>query len=45
MKLLKGQVDLAALDLTLQRKQILGPLGYLVKGVWWTIEKLFILRN
>ena len=45
IKSLKGQVDLATIDLTLARKKILGPLGYLVKGVLWTVEKLFVIRD
>ena len=24
--------------------RILGPLGYLGKGAWWLIEKLFVIR-
>jgi hypothetical protein len=44
-KALKGQVDLATIDLTLERKIILGPLGYLFKALGWGIEKLFVLRR
>jgi hypothetical protein len=45
MKALKGQVDLAAIDLTLERRPIYGPLGYFFKGLWWGIEKLFVIRE
>lgn len=45
MKSLKGRADFASLDLTLSRKQILGPLGYLFKGLFWGIEKLFVIQN
>ena len=45
IKLLKNQVDLATVTLSLERKTVLGPLGYLFKGVWWGVEKLFVLRD
>ena len=50
IKSLKGKVDLATLDLTFvlkeeKPKKILGPLGLLFKGVFWTIEKLFVIRE
>lgn len=45
MKSLKGKADYATIHLTLERKPILGPFGYLCKGVWWGVEKLFIIRR
>ena len=50
IKSLKGTVDYATLDLSIRQevekpKKILGPLGYLFKGVFWTIEKLFVIRD
>ena len=45
MKALKGQVDYATLSVHLTRKPILGPLGYAAKGIWWVIEKLFVIRR
>lgn len=42
---MKGQVDYATITLSLERKAILGPLGYLFKGLWWGVEKLFVIRN
>jgi len=45
MKALKGQVDLATLELTLDRKEILGPLGAAFKAIGWGIEKLFVIRE
>lgn len=45
MKALAGQIDYAALNVTFHRKPILGPLGYIVKGAWWVIEKLFVIRH
>jgi hypothetical protein len=45
MKALKGQVEYATVALSLERKPILGPLGYLFKGLWWGVEKLFVIRD
>ena len=44
IKSLKGQVDLATVRLSLRRRPILGPLGYFFKGLWWGVERLFVLR-
>lgn len=43
MKKLRGQVDLAEIDLTLQRKKILGPVGYIIYSIGWLIQKLFVI--
>ena len=45
IKSLKGQADYATLHLTLERKTILGPLGYVFKGLWWGVKKLFVIRD
>jgi hypothetical protein len=45
IKLLQGQVNFATVTLSFQRKPILGPLGYLFKGLWWGVEKLFVIRE
>jgi len=45
LKALKGKVDLAELDVHFNRRQILGPLGWLFKGVWWGIEKLIVIQE
>lgn len=45
IKALKGRVDYATVTLSLNRKAILGPLGYLFKGLWWGVEKLFVIRD
>ena len=42
---LQSQADYATLNLTFHRKQIPGPLGYVFKGIWWTVSKLFFLRE
>lgn len=44
LKKLKGQLDLAQIDLTLERERILGPLGYVVYGIGWLIQKLFVIN-
>ena len=44
LKKLKEQVDYAVVDLTLNRRKILGPLGYIVYGVAWLIQKLFVIQ-
>ena len=41
---LKSEVELSALSVTLQRKRILGPLGYAGYGLWWALSKLFVIR-
>jgi hypothetical protein len=44
MKLLENSVALSSVDLEVNRKRILGPLGYISKGFIWIIGKLFILQ-
>jgi chromosome segregation ATPase len=41
---LKSKIELSALSITLQRKPILGPLGYVGYGLWWAFSKLFVIR-
>ncbi|HPO13031.1 MAG TPA: DUF4349 domain-containing protein [Candidatus Hydrogenedentes bacterium] len=45
IKSLKEKVDFATITLSLERGKILGPFGYLFKGLWWGIEKLFVIRK
>ncbi len=50
IKSIRGQVEYATVTLSLHQKEvrpkrILGPLGYLFKGLYWTIEKLFVIRE
>lgn len=45
LKALKGQVDYASIDISFERKPIPGPLGYLMKGAWWCVGKLFFIRD
>lgn len=44
LRTLKGQVDLAEINITFNRKPILGPLGYVFKGLYWAVAKLFVIR-
>lgn len=44
LKKLKAQVDFSTIDLTLDRRKILGPLGYIVYGAAWLIKKLFVIQ-
>lgn len=43
-KKLQGRIDMATVDLTLERARILGPLGWVFKGAGWIVRKLFVLR-
>jgi Domain of unknown function (DUF4349) len=45
LRLLKSQVAYATVDVSFHREKVLGPLGYMLKGLWWGIEKLFVLRD
>jgi len=45
LKALKGKVDLACIDVSVKRKPVLGPLGHVLKGTFWTIEKLFVIQE
>ncbi len=42
MKYLKGQVDYASIELTVEKQKTYGPLGYFFMGIWWGVEKLFV---
>jgi hypothetical protein len=45
LKALKGQTDLATIEVSFTRRAILGPLGYACQGLWWCVEKLFVIRD
>lgn len=45
IKSLKGQADYATVEVSLERKPILGPVGYVFKGLWWGVRKLFVIRD
>lgn len=45
---LRGRVDMASVTVVVRAakgKRILGPLGLLIKGISWTAEKLFVIRE
>ena len=42
--LLKNQSDMATAHVQLTQKTVYGPLGYLFKGIFWGIGKLFVIR-
>jgi hypothetical protein len=42
---LRGKADFATVQLRLERKPVPGPLGYLFKGLFWAVEKLFVIRE
>jgi hypothetical protein len=44
LKHLKGRVRLSIVTLELRRTRILGPLGYLGKGLVWLVSKLFVIQ-
>lgn len=44
LRVMKGQVDRSEINLTLTRKPVLGPLGYVFKGIYWSVSKLFVIR-
>jgi hypothetical protein len=41
---LRSEVEESTLSVTLERKRVLGPLGYLAYGIGWCVEKLFVLE-
>ncbi len=43
-KSLNSQITYSSLNISLEKKTIYGPLGYLTKGIYWGIKKLFILK-
>jgi hypothetical protein len=45
LKCLRSQVAMSLLSVQLQRQRVLGPLGYLIEGSAWLVEKLFVIRR
>lgn len=45
LKALKNKVNYASINVSITRKRILGPLGYVLQGAWWLVEKLFIIQD
>lgn len=44
LEYLRGSASMAELSVDARRKRILGPLGLVVAGTGWVLEKLFIIR-
>jgi len=44
LKRLRSQVQLSTVNLRIERRMILGPLGYLSWTLWWGLSKLFVIR-
>lgn len=44
LKSLNSQVELSTLNVTASEKRIYGPIGYLGMGIYWVIEKLFVIK-
>lgn len=42
---LTGRIQFSVIHLTFKREKILGPLGYLFKGLYWGFEKLFVIQR
>lgn len=42
--MLMGDVDQSQIDIKLEQKTVLGPLGLLGKGLLWGISKLFVIK-
>ena len=45
VKRLRSDADLSSVSVSLERRRILGPLGYVVKGIGWVIKKLFVIQS
>lgn len=45
MKSMKGKADYSTIELSLTRKPILGPAGYIFSGISWVCQKLFFIRQ
>lgn len=43
-KSLRYQVAMSSLEVTVSQERVLGPLGYLANGLWWVLEKLFVIK-
>lgn len=43
-KSLMGRVEMSDVTITIEEKTVYGPLGYLSKGVFWVVKKLFVIK-
>ena len=44
LKYLRSAASASVVTVTIKRPQVLGPLGYVGKGIWWGISKLFVIH-
>lgn len=44
LKVLKNQISYASIEINVRQAEILGPLGYFFKGLWWGTKKLFVIQ-
>lgn len=44
LKSLSSGAKYSTIEITLERKTIYGPIGYLAVGSWWLLEKLFVIQ-
>jgi hypothetical protein len=45
LKSLRGRISLSEVGLELRKARILGPLGYVGRGVYWLVSKLFVISG
>jgi hypothetical protein len=41
---LNNRITFSTLEVRVTPKRIYGPVGYVFRGVWWAVEKLFVIR-
>ncbi len=41
---LTSRVSYSTIEVTAQKQKIYGPIGYLGVGMWWLVEKLFVIQ-
>mgnify|MGYP000895478876 CR=1 FL=1 len=44
LKSIRAQADLSSLSVEIEPVRILGPVGCILKGAWWAVGKLFVIR-
>lgn len=41
----KGKIDYPSFNMSVKKKQIIAPAGYILEGTWWIINKLFVVQE
>jgi hypothetical protein len=44
MDALDSSIQFSGLTIDIERETVLGPIGYVVNGVWWAFSKLFVIQ-